>query len=496
MIEHTFDSVTHMSPRSTSVDAAAAGSGAGRVHPITAAGGRGSGHRRSSSRPSGGRSSIPMSAGGVRSTAPTGRAIPHTALEQLTAACDTAVAALAAQLLDPATLHTLPATALKPLALRLQGMLDQLAAAQGMVIHEGDRSMVWKGTGARDMAGWLADATNTNYRDTAQRHKLGAALDQSPTLRTALTNGDVSAATATQLHDAVVNPPANATTADLDELIDFVAGASPRQAATTVEHWKTAHQAPTAEQLEQRRYQRRSVRRGPALDGMVDTHIILPVLQADMLHQTLHAIAGPPAQHDTRTTEQRNADALIQLCAAYANGEVTGGRERPTILVTIPATTLAGLDDNPCTTANGDPIPAHVVRHLAESAILQRVVHAGSVILNMGQRVRTATEHQYKALITRDGGCRWPGCNIPAAWCEIDHLTPWQHGGATDIDNLVMWCSHHHHERHLYTVHGDAIDLEIELPDGTRMPCPPKGVIGTPRPTRRTGPPPAHTTAA
>ena len=28
-----------------------------------------------------------------------------------------------------------------------------------MVIHEGDRTMIWKGTGARDMAGWLADAT-------------------------------------------------------------------------------------------------------------------------------------------------------------------------------------------------------------------------------------------------------------------------------------------------------------------------------------------------
>jgi 5-methylcytosine-specific restriction endonuclease McrA len=67
-----------------------------------------------------------------------------------------------------------------------------------------------------------------------------------------------------------------------------------------------------------------------------------------------------------------------------------------------------------------------------------------------------------------------PGCHIPAAWCEIDHLIPDTDGGPTNLDNLAIWCSHHHHEKHRpgVNVHGNANNLRIQLPDGTTIHCP------------------------
>ncbi|HKV88617.1 MAG TPA: HNH endonuclease signature motif containing protein, partial [Candidatus Dormibacteraeota bacterium] len=49
-----------------------------------------------------------------------------------------------------------------------------------------------------------------------------------------------------------------------------------------------------------------------------------------------------------------------------------------------------------------------------------------------------------KALKTRDGHCRWPGCERPASWCDGHHLVHWAQGGGTDLENLVMLCRRHH----------------------------------------------------
>ena len=131
-----------------------------------------------------------------------------------------------------------------------------------------------------------------------------------------------------------------------------------------------------------------------------------------------------------------------------------------------------GETNTPARTANGDRIPACVARHLAENAHLQRVTQTGSRVLDLGTTARLASDDQYRALLVRDGGCRWPGCEIPAAWCEVDHLVPYP-AGPTDLINMVLWCSHHHHEKHRPGVHvlGDAHSLRIQLANGTIIDC-------------------------
>jgi hypothetical protein len=138
---------------------------------------------------------------------------------------------------------------------------------------------------------------------------------------------------------------------------------------------------------------------------------------------------------------------------------------------------------NPAGPRYGDRIPADVLRVLAENAILRRIVDAGNTIIDLGDKVRFATDAQFQALMMRDGGCRFPGCSIPAAWCEIDHLSPVSEGGLSDLANMALLCSFHHHLKHSRGVQviGDAHDFQLRLPNGTVINCPVKGIS-----TRRT----------
>jgi hypothetical protein len=227
-------------------------------------------------------------------------------------------------------------------------------------------------------------------------------------------------------------------------------------------------------------------------DGVVTSTIVLPVLEHRQFLNALDHLTGQPAEADDRTVAQRRADALTALCQAYAAGTITGGREHPKIIVTIDLDSFLGRSNQPGLSSMGDRIPAAVIRELAEQAELRWMLHTGTEILQLGRTERYASDAQWEALIARDGGCRWPGCQIPAAWCEVDHLIDWEAGGLTDIDWEALWCKHHHHVKHRNgtIVHGDANDLTLELPDGTRLACPPKGIAAQrrqPGPDRPSG---------
>lgn len=44
----------------------------------------------------------------------------------------------------------------------------------------------------------------------------------------------------------------------------------------------------------------------------------------------------------------------------------------------------------------------------------------------------------------RDGSCRFPGCDVDALHCQLDHAVPHAKGGATSARNLHLLCQHHH----------------------------------------------------
>ncbi|UFS61143.1 HNH endonuclease [Subtercola endophyticus] len=91
------------------------------------------------------------------------------------------------------------------------------------------------------------------------------------------------------------------------------------------------------------------------------------------------------------------------------------------------------------------PVSMRTVRQMVCAGGVQKVLldRAGRV-LQLSTEQRCFTGWQRRAITLRDGGCIVPGCDIPASWCEIHHVTPHSDGGATHIDNGVLLCWFHH----------------------------------------------------
>ncbi len=67
---------------------------------------------------------------------------------------------------------------------------------------------------------------------------------------------------------------------------------------------------------------------------------------------------------------------------------------------------------------------------------------------------RCASYPQQRALYKRSGGhCQYPGCTATRE-LEAHHILAVEHGGATDIANMILLCSRHHkllHDHHIHT---------------------------------------------
>lgn len=58
---------------------------------------------------------------------------------------------------------------------------------------------------------------------------------------------------------------------------------------------------------------------------------------------------------------------------------------------------------------------------------------------------RFANKKQTAVITARDRGCVFPGCDAPAGWCDVNHVVPHSDGGRTNINNMCLICSFHHH---------------------------------------------------
>ncbi|WP_300343145.1 HNH endonuclease signature motif containing protein, partial [Nesterenkonia sp.] len=134
--------------------------------------------------------------------------------------------------------------------------------------------------------------------------------------------------------------------------------------------------------------------------------------------------------------------------------------------ILVPEATLTGKDNQPGTTSDGTTaIHAPHIRALINNAAQDpdsdlrwfdlttadpaetggsagEPAH-GHNILAITSHGRFPPPRLRAALQLRDGTCQAPGCLVPAANCDIDHITPWPQG-KTHADNLQALCRRHH----------------------------------------------------
>jgi hypothetical protein len=154
---------------------------------------------------------------------------------------------------------------------------------------------------------------------------------------------------------------------------------------------------------------------------------------------------------DDRTPAQRRADALGEICRQWLDGAdrpVVGG-ERPHLTVTVAAQALGRDSREAGELDHGGPVPRQIARRVACDASVMRVVMAGvSEPLDVGRRTALISPSLRRAVIVRDGHCRFPGCDRPHTWCDAHHVEHWADGGPTSLPNLLLLCRRHHRMVH------------------------------------------------
>jgi hypothetical protein len=178
------------------------------------------------------------------------------------------------------------------------------------------------------------------------------------------------------------------------------------------------------------------------------------------------------------TGAERRADALATIFRHFLDHqqEHRGGRHRPHLNVVVTLDELHALEGGRYLDTGAVPSPAELGALACDAAIHRVLVDSGSTILDYGRAARLVPPNLYQALVLRDGGCREPGCNRPAAWCDAHHVTPWEQGGETSADNSVLGCRRHHHKWH-----SPGYSTKL-LPDGTFEVTYPDGHTETSKP--------------
>ncbi|WP_179960863.1 HNH endonuclease signature motif containing protein [Mycolicibacter hiberniae] len=212
--------------------------------------------------------------------------------------------------------------------------------------------------------------------------------------------------------------------------------------------------------------------------GMSEIRGSLFTPDARAVDKALDALAATVCEHDPRDLGQRRADAMGALaaradrlgCRCGRPDCSAGGRPgaSPVVIHVIAGqATVDGVGEEPGSLVEADGLlPPELIAELAKSARSVPLVHPADAPAEPGYVPSKALADFVRC---RDLTCRWPGCDRPAADCDIDHTIAFGDGGATHASNLKCYCRTHHLVKTFWGWR------DQQLPDGTVILTSPSG---------------------
>ena len=356
----------------------------------------------------------------------------------------------------------------------------EVEAQRLMVLGVWDARAGWAADGACSGAGWLAARGRSGRAASAGLVGDARRLRSMPATAAALAAGGLGAAKARLLCRAVNERTRAAFNRDETMLIRTLAGLTVDQAALAIRYWlahadtdgpnptdRAANSWSQYQSVDGRWYFKGNldIESGSEVAGEIEARVeAARRARRDAGDNSHLAGAGP----------RLRADALVEMARRASATPDTAVAARPLLWVLAGADQLA-TGQGAAELVGAGPISAVVAARLACDADWARLTVDGDR-LHLGRTQRRATATQRRLLTIRDGGCRFPGCDRPPGWCEAHHIVFWDHGGPTDLDNLVLLCSHHHHLCHEGGYHAAAQPdghITFTRPDGTRIEPPP-----------------------
>jgi hypothetical protein len=202
----------------------------------------------------------------------------------------------------------------------------------------------------------------------------------------------------------------------------------------------------TADQRHESACDQRRVEFRSEADGMAWLSVYGPALDLTAVKVMLDAAAEAANPDDPRTIEQLRVDTLTELAwAILEDGHLPDHDDEPpdhakprlrrlvrrngraaAVHVTVPLSTLIGLDDQPGELDGYGPITAETARRVATHGTWRRLLTdpATGVLLDYGTTRYTPPTDLVEHVHARDRSCRFPTCSRPARLCQFDHTIP------------------------------------------------------------------------
>lgn len=334
--------------------------------------------------------------------------------------------------------------------------VDWAEAYRLVVAAEWDRRQAWANDGAYSGRCWLADRCTLSRGEAGALLRTARVVASAPAIAAAVADGSLRVAKAEVLASVVTAKTAAAFVRDEQTLLDAVGRLGVDDTRKVARWWQRLADQDGTEPAEFSPNLRCTTANDGTvhLAGVLDAEggaIFRSMLEhiADQLWRAQRGDASTDARPAAHLSGQLRADAAVEMARRASAADPARSGARPLISVLIDLPTLEGRAGNPATIENGGVITAEAARRLACDAEIARVLtNPDGSILELGRTARTASPDQWRLLRLRDRGCTWPGCDRPPGWCQAHHIVWWEHDGQTDIENLTLLCSHHHHQIH------------------------------------------------
>ena len=371
------------------------------------------------------------------------------ALEALAAALDTLQQADPSAYGDPESIQQLH----RELA-RLEAFVTAAAAAF-------DAAGAWVPDGARNAASWLTTKCRLSKREARRRIRLGRQLRSLPLASEAFAAGELTAAHVEALGGCLGGNKDEAMRRDEGLLVDQARRLRVDDFARALSYWRQLADPDGAERDADFQRAERAVSLDQSIDGMYFGRLTLdPVSGAivsgeikrleqelfenDWAEAKLELDRDPTIEELRRTSDQRRADALVEMATRSRTAPPDGRRPAPLFSVLVDYDTLHGRI---LELAQGAALtPGSLVPWL-DRAYIERAVFGPAGRVEIGATTRLFTGATRRGVELRDRRCTHPHCDRSAEDCQVDHILPYTDGGLTTQENGRLLCGFHNRLR-------------------------------------------------
>ena len=330
--------------------------------------------------------------------------------------------------------------------LQAESMADQVAIAHSPPgDHESDPG--WLDHATEFAADEIRAALQLTRRSAEFR--LGEAIDlieRLPRVWSMLSHGQIDLARARVLIRGAAHVPVAVARSVVDTLATVAPNLTTGQLAHRIRRLCIVVDPEDASARTRNEHDERRFVIEPTIDGNADIHLLgvsIPDARAIGRRINGHLISLKREDRSGRTHDQLRADIAVDLL----KGQDRGGRGG-TVEIKVDLETLAHLNENPGEIPGLGPIVADVARQVIDGSHKAQwqvsITDGSGQVLGVVPTRRRPGRALSRHVSATKPNCSFPGCLVPAADCDNDHLTPWSGGGLTTEENMGPKCRHDH----------------------------------------------------